>query len=103
MIRVILPSPLRVHANIEGEVRLEVAPPVTQRRILDELEKLHPVLVGTLRDHVTQQRRPLVRFFACGEDVSFESPDTPLPQAIADGTEALYIIGAIAGGGESHV
>jgi hypothetical protein len=79
-------------------VTLEVTAPVTTRSILDALESQYPVLCGTIRDHVTHKRRPLVRFFACQEDLSHDSPDTPLPQAIADGSEPFYIIGAIAGG-----
>jgi sulfur-carrier protein len=98
MIRVILPAHLRTLANIEREVRLEVTGVVTQRSILDALEARYPNLTGTIRDHVTQKRRPLVRFFACEEDVSHDPPDTPLPAAIASGAEPFYIIGAIAGG-----
>lgn len=98
MIRVILPQHLRALANVDREVDLDIPGPITQRSILDALEARYPMLSGTLRDHVTQKRRPLVRFFACEEDLSHESPDTPLPPAVADGTEAFYIVGAIAGG-----
>jgi sulfur-carrier protein len=98
MIRVVLPSHLRVLASVDREVRLEVPGPVTQRAILDALESRYPALCGTIRDHITQQRRPLVRFFACEEDISHDSPDVPLPEKVANGTEAFYIIGAIAGG-----
>jgi hypothetical protein len=98
MIRVVLPYHLRTLAKIEGEVALEVAPPVTQRRVLDALEARYPMLCGTIRDHVTQARRPLLRFFACEEDLSHESPDTPLPEAVATGAEAFWVVGAIAGG-----
>lgn len=98
MIRVILPQHLRNLAQVSMEVSLEVAEPVTQRTILDALETRYPMLRGTIRDHVTQQRRPFLRFFACKEDMSHESPDTPLPQAVASGAEPFLIIGAIAGG-----
>jgi molybdopterin synthase sulfur carrier subunit len=98
MIRVILPAHLRTLANIDREVQVDVAAPVTPRSILDALEVRYPMLRGTMRDHVTQKRRPLVRFFACEEDISHDSPDTPLPDAIVSGTEPFYIIGAIAGG-----
>jgi hypothetical protein len=98
MIRVVLPAHLRVLANVEREVQLDVRAPVTQRSILDALEARFPMLRGTIRDRTTQKRRPLVRFFACEEDVSHEAPDAPLPQAIAKGAEAFYIVGAIAGG-----
>ncbi len=98
MIRVVLPVHLRTLARVEDEVRLEVAPPITQRRILDALEAAYPVLRGTVRDQATQKRRPLVRFFCCGEDFSHEAPDAPLPDAIAKGTEPFFIIGAMAGG-----
>jgi len=98
MIRVELPQHLRTLARISGEVKLEVAAPVTQRSVLDALEARYPMLQGTIRDHVTQQRRPFLRFFACQEDLSHESPDAPLPDAVASGTEPLLIIGAIAGG-----
>lgn len=98
MIHVVLPHPLRTLAKIEGDVVLEVAAPVTQRRVLDALEALYPVLCGTIRDHVTQERRALVRFFACGEDLSNESPDTPLPEAVALGLEPFQVVASIAGG-----
>jgi sulfur-carrier protein len=100
MIRVILPAHLRTLANVDREVHLEVPNPVTQRSILDALESRHPMLRGTIRDHNTQQRRPLVRFFACEEDISHDSPDAPLPDAIATGAEPFFIIGAIAGGSD---
>jgi molybdopterin synthase sulfur carrier subunit len=98
MIRVILPPHLRTLARVDGEVELDVAAPATQRSVLDALETRYPMLSGTMRDHVTQLRRPLVRFFACGEDLSHESPDDPLPDAIAKGSEPFLVIGAIAGG-----
>ena len=98
MIRVVLPPHLRTLARVDGEVELEVATPVTQRSVLDALETRYPMLRGTMRDHVTQLRRPLVRFFACGEDLSHESPDAALPDAIAKGSEPFLVIGAIAGG-----
>ena len=98
MIRVEIPQHLRTLAHVSGEVKLEVAVPVTVRSVLDALELRYPTLEGTIRDHVTQQRRPFLRFFACEEDLSHESPDTPLPEAIASGKEPLLIIGAIAGG-----
>ena len=98
MIRVWLPAHLRTLARVEGEVALEVVGPVTQRSILDALEAWYPMLSGTLRDHVTGQRRPFVRFFACEEDLSHESPDAPLPEAVASGAEPFLIVGAIAGG-----
>jgi len=98
MIRVILPPHLRTLARVDGEVELEVKSPVTQRSVLDAVEANHPMLRGTIRDHVTQLRRPMVRFFACGEDLSHELPDAPLPDAIASGSEPFLIIGAIAGG-----
>lgn len=97
-IRVILPFHLQTLASAAREVTLEVQPPVTQRTILDALEARYPMLRGTVRDHATHQRRALVRFFACEEDFSNESPDTPLPEAVAAGREPFYIIGAIAGG-----
>lgn len=98
MIRVVLPQHLRTLANVDHEVALEVGAPVTQRSILDALEKHYPMLCGTVRDHRTGQRRPLVRFFACAEDISHDPADDPLPQAIASGTEPFIIVGAIAGG-----
>lgn len=98
MIRIVLPTHLRTLARVDGEVRLAVDGPVTQRAVLDALEARYPVLCGTIRDHVTQRRRPLVRFFACGEDLSNEPPDALLPEAVAAGVEPLLIVGAIAGG-----
>jgi len=98
VIRVVLPFHLRTLAQVAGEVKLEVEAPVTQRSVLDALEARYPMLRGTLRDHVTQRRRALVRFFACGEDLSNEPPDTPLPDAVATGAEPFLIVGAIAGG-----
>jgi molybdopterin synthase sulfur carrier subunit len=98
MIRVILPAHLRALARISGEVQLEVDAPVTQRTVLDALEAHHPMLAGTMRDHVTQRRRPFVRFYACQEDLSNESPDDALPAAVANGTEPYLIVGAMAGG-----
>ncbi|MFO7278557.1 MAG: MoaD/ThiS family protein [Pseudomonadota bacterium] len=98
MIRVILPQHLRTLAGVDGEVTLCVEGSVTQRSILDALEARYPMLRGTIRDHVTQRRRPLVRFFACREDVTHDSPDAPLPEAIASGAEPFFIVGAIAGG-----
>jgi hypothetical protein len=98
MIRIILPHHLRTLANTSREVQVSVASPITQRSILDALEARFPVLRGTIRDHVTLKRRPLVRFFVCEEDVSQQSPDVELPAAVALGTEPFYVIGAIAGG-----
>jgi hypothetical protein len=98
MIRVVLPQHLRTLAKVSGEVSLEVAAPVTQRAVLDALEARYPMLLGTIRDHVTQQRRPFLRFFACEGDLSHESPDAPLPEAVSSGKEPLLVIGAIAGG-----
>ncbi len=98
MIRVTLPAHLRTLARIQGEVRLEVAGTVTQRSILEALETAYPVLRGTIRDHVTQERRDFLRFFACKQDYSLDGPDDPLPDEIAQGTEPFRIIGAIAGG-----
>ena len=98
MIRVELPYHLRTLAKVSGEVQLEVAGEVTQRSVLDALEARYPMLQGTIRDHVTQQRRPFLRFFACEEDLSHQSPDAPLPEAIASGKKPLLVIGAIAGG-----
>lgn len=97
-IRVVLPYHLRMLARIDREVRLEVAGPVTQRTVLDALEARYPALRGTIRDHDTLKRRALVRFFACQEDLSHDSPDTPLPAKVAAGEEPYFIIGAIAGG-----
>ena len=98
MIRVVLPAHLRTLARVDGEVKLEVAGPLTQRSLLDALESRFPTLRGTIRDQVTQQRRPFVRFYACQEDLSHESPDAPLPDAVVMGTEPLLIVGAMAGG-----
>ena len=98
MIRVILPQHLRTLAHVGSEVTLEVEAPVTLRSVLDAIESRYPMLRGTIRDHVTQQRRPFLRFFACEEDLSHEPPDAPLPDAVASGAEPLLIIGAIAGG-----
>jgi sulfur-carrier protein len=98
MIRVVLPYHLRTLAKVGGEVRLEIEAPVTQRAILDALEARYPMLSGTIRDHVTQTRRPFLRFFACGEDLTFEPPNAPLPDAVASGQEPFLIVGAIAGG-----
>jgi sulfur-carrier protein len=97
-IRVVLPFHLRALARITGEVRLEVAPPITQRSILDALEECYPMLRGTIRDHVTKQRRDFLRYYACEQDLSLDAPDAPLPDAIASGAEPFLIIGAIAGG-----
>lgn len=98
MIRVVLPAHLRNLAGVDGEVQLEIAGAVTQRSVLDALEARYPMLRGTIRDHALQQRRPFLRFFACEEDLSHESPDSPLPDAVTTGAEPLLIIGAIAGG-----
>ncbi|MGA7924810.1 MAG: MoaD/ThiS family protein [Candidatus Sulfotelmatobacter sp.] len=98
MIRVILPQHLRTLAHAGNEVTLEVEGAVTQRAVLDALEASYPTLCGTIRDHVTQQRRPFLRFFACEQDLSHEPPDAALPDAVASGAEPLIIIGAIAGG-----
>lgn len=98
MIRLQLPAHLRNLAGVGSEVSLEVAGVITVDSILDTLEQQYPMLRGTIRDHVTRQRRPFVRFFACQEDLSHDPPDTPLPAAIASGTEPLLIVGAIAGG-----
>lgn len=98
MVRVVLPFHLRNLAHIEGEVSLDVAAPVTQRRVLDALESRFPMLKGTIRDHATQVRRPFIRFYACERDLSHDSPDVELPDAVARGAEPLLVIGAIAGG-----
>ena len=98
MIRVVLPAHLRVLARAENEVQMEVEGRATIASVLDAMEAQYPMLRGTIRDHVTHQRRPFVRFFACGEDWSHESPDTPLPEAVACGAEPLLLVGAIAGG-----
>ena len=98
MIRIVLPAHLRTLARVDGEVTLEVEGPVTQHSVLDALEARYPMLRGTIRDHVTQKRRPFVRFFACEQDLSHESPDAPLPEVVATGAEPLLIVGAMAGG-----
>jgi sulfur-carrier protein len=98
MIQVVLPAHLRTLAGVGSEISIEVTGPVTTRSILDALETRYPMLRGTIRDHVTLQRRPFLRFFACQEDLSLESPDAPLPDAISSGKEPFMIIGAIAGG-----
>jgi hypothetical protein len=98
MIRVVLPQHLRTLAKVGAEVQVEVDGPVTQRTILDALEAQYPMLRGTIRDHMTLERRPFLRFFACKQDFSHESPDTPLPEAVAAGAEPFLIIGAVAGG-----
>ena len=98
MIRVVLPQHLRTLARVSGEVTIEVQGPATQRSVLDALENSYPVLRGTIRDHVTQERRPFLRFFVCQEDWSHESPDAPLPKEVTSGAEPFLIIGAIAGG-----
>jgi hypothetical protein len=98
MIRVVLPAHLRTLAQVNGEVKLQVEGPVTQRSVLDALEARYPMLRGTIRDHVTLQRRPFLRFFACAEDLSHELPDAPLPDAVVRETEPFLIIGAVAGG-----
>ena len=98
MIRVVLPAHLRTLAHVNGEVKIDVTGPVTQRSVLDALEAAYPMLQGTIRDHVTRQRRAFLRIFACEEDLSHESPDVPLPEAVATGAEPLLIIGAMAGG-----
>lgn len=98
MITVVLPAHLRSLAGVKGDVELEVSGEVTRQSILDALEARYPMLRGTIRNHVGGERRPLLRFFACGEDVTHEPADAPLPQAIASGSEPFYIIGAIAGG-----
>jgi sulfur-carrier protein len=98
VIRVALPYHLRTLAKVDDEVQLEVQGPVTRRSVLDALEARYPMLRGTIRDHVTGQRRPFLRFFACGEDLSHELPDAPLPDAVATGAEPFLVVGAIAGG-----
>jgi len=98
MIRVVLPAHLRTLAHLDGEAQLQVEGPVTQRSVLDALEARYPMLRGTVRDHVTQRRRPFVRFFACEEDLSHEPPDVPLPDPVATGAEPFMVVGAIAGG-----
>ncbi len=98
MIRVVLPAHLRTLARVDGEVKLDIEGQVTQRSVLDALETRYPMLRGTIRDHVTQRRRAFVRFFACGQDLSHEPPDTPLPDAVALGAEPFLVVGAMAGG-----
>jgi hypothetical protein len=98
MIRVVLPAHLRKLARVDREVQVDVTGPVTQRAVLDALEARYPMLRGTIRDHVTQKRRPFVRFFACEEDFSNEPPDAPLPDAVATGAEPFMVVGAMAGG-----
>ena len=98
MIRVVLPTHLRKLAHVQGEVKLDVEGQVTQRSVLDALEARYPMLRGTIRDHVTQRRRPFVRFFACEEDLSHELPDAPLPDAVETGAEPFLVVGAMAGG-----
>jgi len=98
VIRVVLPAHLRTLAQIDGEVKLDVEGQATQRSVLDALEACYPMLRGTIRDHVTQQRRAFVRFFACEQDLSHEPPDAPLPDAVARGVEPFLVVGAMAGG-----
>jgi hypothetical protein len=98
MIRIVLPVPLRRLAGVEGEVQLQLEPPATLRSVLDALEARYPVLRGTIRDHVTLRRRPFVRFFACEQDLSLESPDAPLPDPVVAGAEPFLVVGAMAGG-----
>ena len=98
MIRVVLPAHLRTLARVDGEGKLAVAGPATQRSVLDALEADYPMLCGTIRDHVTHQRRAFVRFFACEQDLSHEPPDAPLPDAVAVGAEPFLVVGAMAGG-----
>ena len=98
MIRVVLPAHLRTLARIDGDVEIELEGPITQRAILDAIEARYPMLRGTIRDHVTKRRRPFVRFFACAQDLSHESPDAPLPDAVAQGAEPFMVVGAMAGG-----
>lgn len=98
MIHVVLPYHLRTLAHVTGDVELDVKGQATQRTLLDALEARFPMLCGTIRDHVTKERRPLLRFFACSDDLSHESPDAPLPAAVASGAEPFFVVGAIAGG-----
>jgi molybdopterin synthase sulfur carrier subunit len=98
MIRVLLPYHLRTLSRVKGEVQLEIEGPVTQRSVLDALEARYPMLRGTIRDHVTQQRRPFLRFFASERDLSLDPPDSPLPEAVSSGAEPFLVIGALAGG-----
>ena len=98
MIRVVLPAHLRTLARVDGEVKLDVEAPVTLGAVLDALEAVYPMLRGTIRDHVTRERRPFLRFFACGQDLSHDPPDRPLPDAVAAGAEPFLVVGAMAGG-----
>ena len=98
MIRVVLPAHLRTLARVDGEVKVDVAGPLTVGAVLDALEAAYPMLRGTIRDHVTLERRPFLRFFACEQDLSHEPPDAPLPDAVAEGTEPYLVVGAMAGG-----
>jgi sulfur-carrier protein len=98
MIRVVLPYHLRILAKVTGEVQLEVDPPITQHSVLSALEARYPMLRGTIRDHITRKRRDFLRLYACQQDLSHESPDTPLPEAVASGDEPYLVVGAIAGG-----
>ena len=98
MIRVVIPSQLRALAGVDGELQLEVAAPVTTQRLLDALEARYPVLRGAIREHANRQRRPWLRYFACEEDLSQQPPDQPLPEAVSDGREPFFVVGAIAGG-----
>ena len=98
MIRVVLPTPLKSMASVTGEVKVDVDAPVTQRVVLDAIEARYPMLRGTMRDHVTQKRRPFIRFFACETDLSHTSPDEPLPDAVVRGEEPYLVVGAVAGG-----
>jgi hypothetical protein len=98
MIRIVLPMHLRTLARVSGELTVDIAGPISQRTVLDALEARYPMLRGTIRDHVTGKRRPMLRFYACQEDLSLEPPDAPLPAAVADGVEPFLIVGAIAGG-----
>jgi hypothetical protein len=98
MIRVLLPVHLRILARLDGEIGVEVAGAATQRSVIDAVEAAYPMLRGTIRDHVTQKRRPFMRFFACEQDLSHDSPDAPLPEPVAAGREPFLIVGAIAGG-----
>jgi len=98
MIRVVIPAHLRTLASVSGEVTLDVKGQITQRSVLDALESRYPMLKGTIREHVTLKRRPFLRFFACQQDLSLESPDSPLPDAVAEGKEPFLVIGSVAGG-----
>ena len=97
-IRIVLPTHLRTLARVDSEVTVEIKGTPTQRTVLDAIEERYPMLCGTIRDHVTQKRRPFLRFFACGEDLSLESPDAPLPDAVVSGKEPFLVIGSVAGG-----